>query len=349
VQEDLAQAVAVGLQQTLRGVDAVGLMVGGTSNARALDVYLHAKADDDASDGSEAAFKRYIAMYDQAIALDPKFAIAKAELALSIWAYISGTGSKDLAHLQELRQRAKLVAEEAVALAPNSALAHEALGTTLAVALPDFAAQEAEFARAVALAPGNSRIVGQYARFAIWAGHTTRGVEAAEQAVSLNPTSAHAYYELAWDLYMARRPDSALAALRRAQELGRIPANLVKGISGYIAMLRGDMATAQVACTGLDTFTGHECLAVADHALGKPAEAAAALAKMHDDVGVSGVFNYAEVYAQWGRTEEALRWLEITYRLQDPSLLALKTSFFLDPIRKTQRYQAIEAKLNFPP
>jgi hypothetical protein len=104
-----------------------------------------------------------------------------------------------------------------------------------------------------------------------------------------------------------------------------------------------------MACAGLDTFGGHQILAVAYHALGKPAEASAEMSKMQDQGGDSGIVNYAEVMAQWGRTEDALRWLELAYRLHVPDLVTLKASFWLDPIRQTPRYKAIEAALNFPP
>jgi hypothetical protein len=70
---------------------------------------------------------------------------------------------------------------------------------------------------------------------------------------------------------------------------------------------------------------------------------------MHDLTGDSGVFNYAEVAAQCGQTGAALHWLETAYTLNDPTMIELKASIFLDPIRHTPRYKAIEAKLDYPP
>ncbi len=137
IQEDLAQAVATGLQQTLAGIDAAGLMVGGTSNPKALDVYLRGLAMRLDTDSSEEAFRQKAGMFEQSIAVDPKFAIAKADLAMTIWGHAADSARKDPAYLQRLRERAKDIAEQAVALAPNSALGHDVLGYALDVTLPD--------------------------------------------------------------------------------------------------------------------------------------------------------------------------------------------------------------------
>lgn len=350
VQESLAQAVASGLQETLGGVDAARLMVGGTSNPKALDAYLRALAIVASNDRSTAAFQREVAFLEQAISLDPNFATAEADLATVLYNYSSNSGSSnDLAYLNKLRQRAKESAEKAVALAPLSALGHVALSFVSDIPLPDIARQEAEAARARDLAPGNSRILSIYAQMALYAGHTEVGIEAAEKAAALNPLSPNSYYGLALNLYLARRPGEAMEAIKHAQELGRVPPSVVNSLTGLIALSRGDMATAQLACAGTDTWQCHETLAVADYKLGSATQASAELAKLHDAVGDSGAFNYAEIYAQWGRSDDAFHWLETAYTLRDTGLTNLRTSFFLDPIRNTHRFKDIETRLDFPP
>jgi len=350
IQEDLAQAVATGLQQTLSGVDAAGLMVGGTSNSKALDVYLRALAAIrlPTQTDPEAHFKQTVAMLQEAVALDPKFAIAEAELSILLWVHATSGESTDLDYVRRMRQEAKAAAEKAIAMAPGSALGYDALGYTLNDNLPDFARQEAEFEHAVSLAPGNMRILGDYARFAFYAGHSSQAIEAAEKSAALSPLSAKAYFELGWNLYLARRPEDALEALRHAQELGKVPTSLVKVMTGQIALMRGDMEAATVACAGAGTWFEHECLSIAYYRLGRKDDASAEMAKLHDALGSTGAYNYAEVYAQWGRPDDALHWLETAYALHDPGLMTLK-NFFMDPIRKTQRFKAIEAKLDYPP
>jgi hypothetical protein len=203
--------------------------------------------------------------------------MAKADLSLGLWGQAALSGVKDLAYPQHLRERARDIAYETVVLASASAMADVALANTLSVTVPAFARQKAEFARARTLAPGNTRIVAEFARFALYAAHTRYGVEAAEQAATLSPTSVPTYFALAWNLFLARRPNDALVAIRHAQELGTVPPTQVKEITGFIALLQGDPALAQLACNGLITFTGHQCHAIAYQAVGKPAEASAEL------------------------------------------------------------------------
>jgi hypothetical protein len=92
-----------------------------------------------------------------------------------------------------------------------------------------------------------------------------------------------------------------------------------------------------------------ECLAVADHKIGRVADGAALLTKLQQIAGDRGAFNYAEIYAQWGQPGDALHWLETAYRLHDVGLTLLRVDPFLDPIRATPEFKDIERRMNFPP
>jgi hypothetical protein len=73
------------------------------------------------------------------------------------------------------------------------------------------------------------------------------------------------------------------------------------------------------------------------------------LAKLRASMGDAAAYEYAEIYAQWGNTPEALKWLDAALRLGDLGLIDLKVEPFLDPLRKEPRFQAIERELKFPP
>lgn len=65
--------------------------------------------------------------------------------------------------------------------------------------------------------------------------------------------------------------------------------------------------------------------------------------------GEQGAANYAAVYAQWGDSAAALRWLATAARVNRPSLATLKVDWMFDPIRSQPQFQALERRLNFPP
>jgi hypothetical protein len=65
--------------------------------------------------------------------------------------------------------------------------------------------------------------------------------------------------------------------------------------------------------------------------------------------GDAEAIQFAGIYAQWGNSPTALKWLETAYRTHDPGLLALETEPMLDPLREDPRFKAIERKLKFLP
>jgi hypothetical protein len=96
-------------------------------------------------------------------------------------------------------------------------------------------------------------------------------------------------------------------------------------------------------------FFGLEYLVMAYHALGRDAEADRAMAEQRKALGDGGMLQYAEVYAQWGRTQDALSALQTLLRSHDSGLVMLKVDFLLDPIAHTEGFKDIVRQLNFPP
>jgi serine/threonine-protein kinase len=347
-QGELAEAVSSALRLRLVGSDVASLTLGGTTNPRAFDVYLRAMAAR-RDEKSEADFGRVIALFDEAVALDSGFAIAQAERAKALWSIAARTSSKDRAYVRGLKDAALAGARKAVALAPDLAVAHVALGYALGAYLPDFGRQEREFARARDLAPGSAPILREYSRFEGYSGHVARSVDAAEQAVALDPLSAGSYVRLAWTMYFARRPDEALLALRHATEFGGPVTPDIALLQGEIALMRGNAEAAHIACHDDTHWQENVCLAIAYHALGKQKEAMAQVAKL-DALGADwGPFAYAQIFAQWGRSDDALTWLEKAYDLPDQGIIQIEAEPWLDPIRQMPRFKDIERRLDVSP
>ncbi len=349
VQGELAQAVAAALHVKLTGGDIGNLTLGGTHNPKALDAYLRAMASLEGPDDSAETGRRMIVAFDEAVTLDPNFAGAQAHRAVAFWHMASVSEHPDIDTIKHLKAEALAGAQRAVALAPNLAEAHLALGLALDNALPDFAHQEAEFARARALAPGSSEVARNYGRFEVLAGHTDAGVQAAEEAVALDPLTAKTYYSLAWTDYLAGRWQAATTALDHAQQLGAAETVYVAALRGQISLMQGDPAAARGFCAGKVSWQIDVCLAIADHRLGRLDEAAADMARLRQAVGDTGAYNYAQVFAQWGQADEAFRWLDVAFRLHDTGLILLKADPLLSPLRQLPKFHALEERLGFPP
>ena len=267
---------------------------------------------------------------------------------LNVGRVLEGSVRRDSKRLR-VKDAALAGAQRAVSLAPDLAVAHMALGYALGAYRPDFRRQEVEFERARELAPGSAEIAREYSKFEGFAGHPQRALQAAQQAVALDPLKPAAYVALAWNLYYARRPDDALAMLRHARDFGIRETPYLAELAGRIALMQGKPEVARLACHDDTDWETNECLAIAFHALGKPQEAAAELAKL-DALGAdSGPYSYVVIYAQWGRPGDALTWLEKAYDLPDLGITQIEADPLLDPLRALPRFKAIERKLDVLP
>ena len=111
----------------------------------------------------------------------------------------------------------------------------------------------------------------------------------------------------------------------------------------------GNPAAALPLCErNVSTWNNQLCLAIGCDKLGRRKDAEAMLRRLQDDGGDFAAYQYAEIYAQWGRPDESIKWLEKAAEMRDPGLIAIKADPFLDPIRKMPRFEDVVAVLNFP-
>lgn len=344
VQADIAAAVTLSLQGKLLGADTAKFAIGGTQDPAAFDAYLRGMKFADTAGPS--APKDALGAFDQAIALDPNFALARAHRAHALNTIATAGELSDPVDIARTIAEARAEAERAIALAPGLGGAHVARGTAL-MAVQDFAGAQREISLAHDLSPGDAVITMLYAGMQLEFGHTAAGVAAAEQAAALDPLTPTTYIDLASAYVSARRYDDALAAARRAAILG--DSQDASSMEEFIAVDRGDMRAALRACADERGWEEQFCLAIADHAVGRQADAASELKKLRAGLGDGAAYQYAEIYAQWSQPSDALQWLQTAYRLHDSGLAGLKSDSLLDPIRATPQYRDIECRLNFPP
>ncbi|MEJ0044881.1 MAG: winged helix-turn-helix domain-containing protein [Rhodospirillales bacterium] len=341
------RAVATSLQVTLLGDDAAKLTLGSTTNPHALDAYLRGMM-------LQRLFtvdsqRQALAAFDEAVALDPNYALAHAQRAATMIRFVEGFGGlgSDLAATQQYRARAMAEAQLAVSLAPRLGAAHAVLAGADEEAWR-FSDAEAEYTRARELAPGDAAIEQRYAHFAVAMGHNALAVAAAQRGAQLDPLSPIAYVDLAAVLIWAQRPDDALTSLRHAQQLG-FGGPRVTDETALVELQKKHFEKVRQICAGMQNWAQDFYLAIADHALGRQDEAQAALAKLLAQEGDNSAFYHAEIEAQWGDTQAALQWLETAYRLHDDGLIGLKTDWRANPLRGNPRFQDIVRRMNFPP
>jgi TolB-like protein/Flp pilus assembly protein TadD len=345
LQTEVATAVAGALKVTLIEDVAKKIELGGTRSPAAFDAYLRAGRTY-STFRDEKTIQAAITGYREAIQLDPSYALALADLSIALTVYTS-----DFARGQAVRDgfdAARADAQRALALTPDLARAHVALARNLELGSLDFVQADAEYHRALALAPSDARTLQVYGMFAALMGRADEGVAACRRAVVLDPLNPLNHGDLGLALLNSRRYPEAVTAYRStlALEPDGFAAAINLGVAYYWL---GEFEDARALCEVHRESAGAQgCLAVVYEKLGRHAEAEAALAHARSFWGDASASTYASIYAQWGNRAMALKWLETAYRVRDSGLESLKVDAAWDPLRNEPRFQAIERELKFP-
>jgi TolB-like protein len=352
IESEIATAVAQEMRIKLLGGEVERIEAGGTRNLDAHEAYLRGwRLYNSLEPGDFAGKERALAEYNRAIALDPSYAAAYAQRARVLSSNARDT--RDFVERDRLFREARVAAERAVNLAPESADAHVALGWHVALFESfDLRTAEAEISRAMSLAPGSAYVLRTYASFALIRGDLDAGLSAARRAVNLDPESAWFRQELLFAWLAKRSYDEVFAQVARMKaKWPDLTWPLEVEASVY---LRTDQPNRAIeVCTASkfrdDDDYPHYCLSRAYYALGRRADSDRELAALQTRDREYGAVRYAELYAQRGRIEQALQWLAVAEKRKVDGLLFLKTDWELDPIRNTPEFKALERRLNFPP
>ena len=186
VESEVSQKIAAALQANLSPNESHVLAAVRTPDTEAYDLFLRGEYEfRQARRGNESAetYDRADAFYRQALARDPNFAEAAAELAHSRLSRHWFVSSLEPAKLEEV----KSLIDRALALAPNSPEAHFALGLFFYYAHRQYDMALTEFNRTLELQPNNalSRIycAAVYRRRGEW----DRSLAASQRAQELDP------------------------------------------------------------------------------------------------------------------------------------------------------------------
>jgi TolB-like protein/tetratricopeptide (TPR) repeat protein len=343
MQTEIANAVASALKVRLLSDVATRIELGGTRNPAALDAYLRGRTSSPTAHAAED-FQRVIAAYTEAIGLDPNFALAFANRSLALGNYAELASGADA---RDAYDKANADALRAIALAPDLAEGHLALAVYFESGSLDFIRATVAYDRALSLAPGSARVLRNYSRFAVAMARVEVGITAARRALVLDPLNADTKAFLGAALYYGSHYREAVEAFRDGIALDPDYAAQYR-MQGLAFYAQGDFQLARTSCEAKrDDLLTQLCLAITYDKLGRRADAESVLARLRTRTG-DWAYEYAAIYAQWGSTDQALKWLESAVQLRDGGLEYLKIDPLLGPLRHEPRFQEIERELKFP-
>ena len=345
LQEEVANAVVGELLPRLLGVRPEDRARSGqTTNPGAFDLYLHGKEAFE-SQADESSDRAALAAFEAAVARDPDFAAAQAAKSRAL--AVIANQYEQSAGRRRLYDQAVIAARKAIAAAPDYPDGYAALGYALFYGKLDIAAADEPYRKAESLGSGSADVLGLCALYRARRRQFGAANPAIEQALSLDPLNAALVKRQGRILFAGGNYPAALAAAQRS--IGLNPE-----ISGSL----GDIGNAQVMLgqypEALRSFTAEtmSLLALPGQAIvafriGDRAAARKWLDRLVAAEGDNGLYQQAQVLAQFGDTAAALDRLDQALAQQDSGLSALYSDPFLDPLQNEPRFKALLAKLHF--
>lgn len=346
LEDTISSHVAEAIVPHLTGDERLRLAKRGTDDPLAHEAYMRGRFYWNRF--TEDGFAKAIVCYQQAIAIDPGYAVAHAGVA----EYYNWLGIYCVMPFYECSMAAYESAATAVAIDPMLAEAHTALGQ--AKLSRDFAWDSAErqLFRAIELNPNYAPARTWYAFQLAMEGRFTEALREAHAAVTLDPFTIISRFAVAWCSYHARRYEDGLALCR--ERLRTEPSN---------AMLLFASSCMLSAVGQHEEAIGHaekamEILGKASYTLGRLAaahavagnteQAEAVLREMEEIAARRNISPYhvAGVQCSLGRPEIALDLLERALDIKDAWLLWVAVDPAFDPLHGHPRFNDLLCKLN---
>ena len=341
LQEEIARAVADSLRVTLLGAGTASMQAAAPSNVEAHNAYLEAHFH--LLRRNVDAYRKAITYYDDAIRLDPNYALAYAERA-EAWTLLGDLAGERTTNYP----KALSDAEKAVAIAPALAEAHAALGWVRFFVEWKFAEGFRELKRAKELSPANPTANDLLGRVIVYVGQFDEAERQVRYGVEIDPLSVSAYFNLARVFFNAGKLDESEAAGNEIPEL-QPTASSSHRFQILVAVQRGDGdAALREANLEPDENFHRFGLALAHYIRGEHKEADAALSDLIAHAHDRLAYQIAEVYAVRGEKDKAFEWLQTAFDQHDGGILSLVVDPVLRNLRGDLRYKQLLAKLGMP-
>ena len=296
VEASIGEKVAASLEVALDEPERRTISSRPTENFEAYSYFLQAEALRRTDGDVLERMPRVIEMYERAAALDPKFALAFARLALThgdiYWSNLDRT-AKRLALM-------RTAAEKAMQLSPDLPMAHLAMGMYYYRALRDYDRALAEFSAGLKQQPGNSELLMGRAAVLRRQGRFVESAANYARAVELDPRSSDASFSLAGTYAVLRDYANAVRYTERTLALSPQWTGVYADHATYLVAWRGNMTSA---------------LRVLDEALARP-DGGAIIGRMRFHAGIligsdgadTAVLRKLTAHSFNGDTSEFLVW-----------------------------------------
>lgn len=348
LQDEIARNVAAGLKVKLSGAAEQRLRQRQTDNTEAYQLYLKGRFY--LNKFTVGDLKKSIDYFNQAVAIDPRYAEAYAGLADSYIAL-----GVDFIPPKEAFPKAKIYALKALELDETLGKAHYSLGAINYLYEWNWPAAQKELQRTLQLNPEAVETTACYLHSLDSTGKPDEAIAQVRRALELNPLSILIHGELGCASYYARQYDQTIGVSRQTLEMD--PSfdfaryNIARAY-GQKGMYRE--AIAELSQIGSPSARPPMIIAELgyDYArLGQSLEARKMLDELKERAARGDYvdpYPVSFIYVGLGENDQALEWLQKSYDLRSSWIPWLKVEPKFDSLRADPRFTSLLNRVGTP-
>jgi TolB-like protein/tetratricopeptide (TPR) repeat protein len=328
IQDEIAAAVVAALKVTLLG-DVPHTRV---TDPRAYELYLQAKAAANLS--SRDGFARAALLLTDALAIDPEYAEAWAELG-SVQTNQTGQG---FIPVDVGFERARLSAERALKIDPNHARAMSGLGWNAMYREWDFAKAAQLIRRARELEPGNASVLNANAVLMGVFGRRDQMISLYEDALERDPVAMSVLSNLTGAYFNNENTKNSAALVERMRAI-EPNSEWVVAFDAWLTWRNGDAEAALDMFTNVGGSMGSWGKPFALYDLGRDDEIDEAIQALEAAGGRPT--QVAGIYAYMSEHDKSFAALERAYEERDDWLIEIRMFRFFEPLHDDPRWEAL--------
>ena len=273
-------------------------------------------------------------MLTQALAIDPDYAEAWAELSVTI------TNQAGQGHIEQADgfSRAEAAARRALEIDPEHARAMSGLGWNAMYRDWDMEEAARLIGNAIEVEPGNPSVINAYGVMIGVFGRRDEQIALYESALERDPVAMSVLWNLSGAYLSAGRFDDAAAIVDRMRAASPESSFVILAQS-FLHWFRGETEAALDGFTTAGGPVGDLGRALALYDLGEDSELEETLSTMQE--GDENAAIMAIIYAHMGRADDAFDWLERAYEARDDEMIEIRMYVGLDPLHDDPRWAGV--------
>ena len=347
VQSEVAEKVSASLALRLLPERRAALSRAGTVSPEAHEAFIRGRYYWEKR--TKEGLEKSIEYFNQAIRIDPGYALGYSGLADSYWIL----GENLFVNPREVYPKAREAAQAALKIDSNLAEALTTLGG-MAADEWDLRTSEKLLRRAVELSPNYGFGHKNLAYTLTAMGRHDEAIAEVKLARKLDPISPRTCANVGLLLYFARRYDEAITELQKAIEME--PRHAATHAWLGLTYVRKRQYSEAIAAFNQATVLEKELtdydfgLGCGLAAAGRRSEALELAAEIKERSRREYVSAYelSKLYLALADREGALQLLQKAFEARDPRMAFIKVDPELDPLRSESRFQEVVRRMNFP-